>query len=138
MIETQRAIAQQMELNSQVRGFLESKKSPLAQETDYLLTQKHWKLLIAISAIESQYCTKQLGWNCWGIGGDSAYRHYSSIIEGIKDANDLIERWQKKGRWLTVDDMNCHYVQPCNPNWVRVVNKVLKQLDSYERPIEDI
>ena len=129
---------QQEELNHQVRGFLESKESPLAPETDYLLTQKHWKLLIAISAIESQYCTKQIGLNCWGItkftGG---YRKYDSIKEGIKDANDLIERWQMKGRWLTVEDMNCHYVQPCNPNWVRVVNNILNKLTAYERPSED-
>ena len=133
-IREQRAVAQQIELNHQVRGFLESKESPLAPETDYLLQQKHWKLLIAISAIESQYCTKQIGLNCWGItkftGG---YRKYDSIKEGIKDANDLIERWQLKGRWLTVESMNCSYVVPCNPNWVRVVNKVLNQLDSYEQ-----
>ena len=116
----------------QVKEFLESKNSPLAPETDVLLQQKHWKLLIAISAIESQYCTRQLGNNCWGIGGDSAYRHYGSVREAIIDANALIEKWQARGRWLTVEDMNCHYVQPCNPNWVNVVNKVLAELALYE------
>lgn len=117
----------------QIREFLQTKKSPLAQETEVLLQQKHWKLLIAISAIESQYCTRQLGNNCWGIGGDSAYRHYDSVRDAILDANALIERWQERGRWLTVDDMNCHYVQPCNPNWVQVVNKVLAELSIYDR-----
>lgn len=131
--DEQDTTAQRAELNRQVRGLLESKKSPLAPETDLLLEQKHWKLLIAISAIESQYCTRQLGNNCWGIGGDSAYRHYSSIPEAIADADALIERWQKKGRWLTVDDMNCHYVVPCNPNWVSVVNRNLEILTTYER-----
>ena len=116
----------------QVREYLESKDSPLAPETDLLLQQKHWRLLIAISAIESQYCKRQLGFNCWGIGGDSAYRHYGSVREAIVDANNLIERWQQRGRWLTVEDMNCHYVQPCNPNWVKVVNKVLVELAIYE------
>ena len=131
------AHAQQLELNNQVRGFLESKKSPLAPETDYLLTQKHWKLLIAISAIESQYCTKQLGLNCWGITKfEGGYRRYASIREGIKDANDLIERWQAKGKWLTPEEMNCVYVVPCNQNWVNVVNRVTKQLTSYERSTE--
>lgn len=137
-VSNERESAQQIELNNQVRGFLDSKKSPLAPETDYLLEQKHWKLLIAISAIESQYCTKQLGLNCWGItkftGG---YRKYDSIKEGIKDANDLIERWQVKGRWLTVDDMDCHFVQPCNQNWVLVVNSVLKKLTAYEHRNEN-
>jgi len=124
---------QEPQLNTLVRGFLLSKESPLAPETDFLLQQKHWKLLIAVSAIESQYCKRQLGWNCWGIGGDSQYRHYGSIREATIDANDLIEHWQSRGRWLTIDDMNCHYVQPCNPNWVRVVNNVIKELNEYER-----
>jgi len=132
-IEKER-IAQQIELQNQVRGFLDSKKSPLAQETEFLLQQKHWKLLIAISAIESQYCKIQLGLNCWGITKyEGGYRTYSSIREGIADADALIERWQKKGRWLTVDDMNCHYVQPCNPNWVKVVNSILAKMDSYSK-----
>lgn len=120
-------------LNSEIRGFLESKQSPLAPEVEFLLNQKHWKLLIAISAIESQYCKRQLGFNCWGVGGDNNYRHYSSIKSAIQDANDLIEYWQQKGRWLTVDDMNCHYVQPCNSNWESVVKKVLLELESYEQ-----
>ena len=81
---------QQESLNVLIQGFLTSKESPLASNTDFLLQQKHWKLLIAISAIESQYCKKKLGNNCWGIGGDSAYRHYSSIRAAIVDANDLI------------------------------------------------
>jgi len=115
-----------------VREFLESKKSPLAPETKFLLEQKHWKLLIAISAIESQYCTRQLGNNCWGIGGDSDYKHYDSIRTAIVSANNLIEHWQERGRWLTLEDMNCHYVQPCNQNWVNVVSSVLQTMNEYE------
>lgn len=120
-------------LKSEVQAFLESKDSPLAPHTDLLLKQEHWKLLVAISAIESQYCTRQLGNNCWGIGGDSAYKHYNSVEDAIIDANALITRWQSRGRWLTVEDMNCHYVVPCNPNWVAVVNKVLNQMNEYDR-----
>lgn len=125
---------QKQQLNTFIRGFLITKKSPLASETDFLLQQKHWKLLIAISAIESQYCKIQIGLNCWGItkfhGG---YRKYSSLQEGIRDANNLIERWQQKGKWLTVESMNGSYVVPKNPNWVFVVNKVLREMNEYER-----
>lgn len=132
----QSQIAHEQQLNEFVRGFLEEKKSPLASETDFLLEQKHWKLLIAISAIESQYCKRQLGLNCWGItkftGG---YKEYSSLKEGIKDANDLIERWQARGRWLTVEDMNCHWVVPCNDNWVKVVNQVIIKLERNQKPL---
>jgi hypothetical protein len=120
------------ELNTQVRQYLESKNSPLANDVEHLTSLEHWKLLIAISAIESQYCKRQLSYNCWGIGGDSAYRHYSSFQEAATDADALITRWQARGRWHTVEDMNCHYVVPCNPNWVRVVNNVLNELDAID------
>lgn len=117
------------EVVSAVRQFLESKGSPLAPDTEHLTSLKHWRLLIAISAIESQYCKRQLGYNCWGIGGDSAYRHYGSYQEAATDADALITRWQERGRWLTVEDMNCHYVVPCNQNWVNVVNQTLNHLN---------
>lgn len=117
-----------------VRAYLEKKNSPLAPHTELLLKQEHWKLIVAISAIESSYCTRQLGNNCWGITGSSGgYKEYASVADGIEDANALITRWQARGRWLTVDDMNCHYVVPCNPNWVSVVNTVLNRMESYER-----
>ena len=112
-----------------VREYLQSKNSPLADESELLLKQKHWEFLIAISAIESEFCQRQLSWNCWGIGGDMYYRHYSSLRAAIIDADDFITHWQSKGRWLTVEDMNCSYVQPCNENWVRVVKKVLADLE---------
>lgn len=118
------------QLNTQVRQYLESKNSPLAPDTEYLTELPHWELLIAISAIESQYCKRQLGFNCWGVGGDSAYRYYNSYRAAALDASNLVTRWQEKGRWLTVEDMNCHYVQPCNQNWVTVVNKVLSELNA--------
>ena len=109
--------------------FLQSKNSPLASDAEFIVTLKHWKLLIAVSAIESQFCKRQLSYNCWGIGGDSAFRHYSSFRSAVQDANDFIEIWQQKGRWLTVEDMNCSFVVPCSPNWVRVVNSTLEDLN---------
>lgn len=121
------------ELVENVSQYLESKDSPLAPDAEFVTGLKHWKLLIAISAIESQYCKRQLSYNCWGVGGDSAYRHYSSFTEAAQDADALITRWQERGRWHTVDDMNCHYVVPCNPTWVRTVNMVLSELNALER-----
>ena len=117
------------QLNTRLREFLESKQSPLVPDTEFILELKHWKLLIAVSAIESQYCKRQLGYNCWGIGGDEHYRYYSSFRTAAVDTNDLIEDWQKKGKWLTVEAMNCSYVVPCSENWVRVVNQNLKVLN---------
>ena len=113
-----------------VKQYLESKQSPLAAHTEFLLQHEHWKLLIAVSAIESQFCKRKIDFNCWGIGGDSAYRHYKSYEEAITDAHNLIEKWHAKGRWLTVEDMNGSYVVPGNPNWVRVVNHTLEEIES--------
>lgn len=125
---------QRIELTTRLREFLDSKESPLAPDTEFLLELEHWKLLVAISAIESQYCKHQLGYNCWGIGGDSAYRYYSSFRAAAQDANDLIEHWQTEHKkWLTVEEMNCSYVVPCSENWVRVVNLNLGILNGFEK-----
>lgn len=115
---------------SLVKEYLKSKKSPLADYTGHLLQQEDWKLLIAISAIESQFCNRKIDFNCWGIGGDSKYRHYPGYAAAITDAQEVIDYWQTKGRWLSVEDMNCHYVVPCNQIWVDVVNKTLKEIEA--------
>lgn len=118
----------------EVTYYLETKNSPLANHVETLLEQEHWKLIVAVSAIESQFCIRQLGNNCWGITKVSGgYKSYASFDEGIIDANGLITRWQARGRWHTVEDMNCHYVVPCNPNWVWLVNAILDELETYER-----
>ena len=128
--------SQHSQLNSQIRNYLESKDSPLVSDTEFLLNLEHWKLLIAISAIESQFCTQQRGYNCWGIGGDRNYRSYSSFRASAQDANDLIEYWQSKGKWLTVESMNGSYVVPVNSTWVRVVNKVMGELNELQSRTE--
>jgi len=128
IVEVIEVVEPEVNIADAVRLFLEEKKSPLAEETEFLLTQRHWRLLIAISAIESEYCKRQIAHNCFGLGGESAYRYYSSVRASIVDANDLIEFWQQKGKWLTPETMNCSYVVPCSENWVRVVTEVLKKL----------
>lgn len=113
-----------------VRLFLESKNSPLADHVDQLIGKKHWKLIIAVSAIESSYCKRKIAFNCWGImKGSGGLRRYESYSEAIDDVDALLERRQQQGRWLTVEAMNCSYVVPCNPNWVSVVNGVMKNLN---------
>ena len=112
-----------------LEAYLKTKDSPLAEHTEKILEQKHWKLIVAISRIESQHCKIQKGFNCWGIGGDSAYRIYENYDEAIQDANDLIEHWQQKGKWLTPEEMNCSYVVPCNQNWVDVTKAELANIE---------
>lgn len=117
---------------NKVVAYLQSKQSPLSKdEVSLLVQQKHWKLLIALMGIESQFCRRLIAYNCFGIGGDLEYRRYNNFSESIVDADALITHWQARGRWLTVEDMNCHFVQPCNENWVRVVNKILKEIETF-------
>lgn len=112
-----------------IKEYLQKKESPLADHAYTLACQKHWKILIAISHIESQFCKRKISYNCWGIGGDSNYRHYAGYDEAIKDANDLIERWQARGRWLTPEDMIGSYVVPGSPNWLRTVKGTMAELE---------
>ncbi len=119
----------QSRIEQKLEAYLKTKDSPLAEHTETLLEQKHWKLIVAISRIESQHCKIQKGFNCWGVGGDSAYRIYENYGEAIKDINDLIEYWQSKGKWLTPEEMNCSYVVPCNQNWVNVTKAELANIE---------
>lgn len=112
-----------------VAEYLREKGSPLAEHTEVLLQKKNWKLLIAISRIESQWCTRKVAYNCWGMISNKGYRHYSNYDEAINHASEVIEWWQAKGKWLTVESMNGSYVVPANPNWVRVVNSTLENLN---------
>lgn len=121
--------AKQSNEQGEVQAFLQKKHSPLADNVAVLLQQKQWRLIIAISAIESSYCLHSIGNNCWGIKGGDGYRQYPTLAAAIPDVESLIERRQAQGKWLTVESMNCSYVVPCNPNWVAVVNQNLIQLN---------
>lgn len=119
----------------ELTDYLTGKKSPLAKDAEYLITLPHWELVVAVSNAESSFCRHQLNFNCWGIEGrDGHYLRYQSFAEAAKDTNDLIEKWQKKGRWLTPADMNGSYVVPASANWLRTVNLTLKDLQNLEAP----
>ena len=50
------------------------------------------KVKAYLQSKKSPYCKRQKYYNCWGIGGDSAYRKYKNFSEAIIDANKLITR----------------------------------------------
>lgn len=144
VVEPAPPVVPEVLLSDKVRGFLEQKKSPLAAESEFLVQQKHWRLLVAVSSIESQFCRRQIGYNCWGISNTRAaavktghkYRVYSSLRAAIADADQFIDSWQKRGRWLTVDAMNGSYVVPASPNWAKSVKSTLEELEKIkEAPI---
>lgn len=117
-------------LPGKIKQYLEEKKSPLAEYAEALAGQKHWRLIVAISHIESGWCKKSAAHNCWGIKGKSGYRRYAGFEEAITDANQVIEKQQGRGRWLTVDDMNGSYNQPGSANWAKVVKGTIRELET--------
>ena len=120
-------------INAKVlQTYLESKQSPLAIKSAYLLNQRDWELIIAISHAESNMCKRQLGNNCWGIGGGN-HRKYPNLEFAISDAQLVIGKYVDRGA-DTPETMLRRYVGWNNQTWVVAVNQILSQLD--QLPLE--
>jgi len=104
----------------------------LADKSAYLLNQRDWELIIAISQAESNMCKRQLGNNCWGIGGGN-HRKYPNLEFAISDAQHVIGKYVDRGA-DTPEEMLRRYVGWNNQNWVLAVNQILRQLD--QLPLE--
>jgi len=113
--------------------YLEGKNSPLAEHTDLLVKKADendldWRLLTAISGIESSFGKAQLDGsnNAWGWGG--GYIYFDSWGEAItKVSNSLGERWAKKGgrdHW----QLSKSYCPPNWYNWSMAVEKFMKEI----------
>jgi len=111
----------------ELRQYLLEKNSPMAEYVEILLLQPNWKLVLSISHAESNMCRRQLGNNCWGIGGAKYHRFYPTFAEGIEDADDLIQKYLDSGRTTPEKIMN-RWVGWNNQNWIRANNQVLRQL----------
>lgn len=112
-----------------LKTYLESKHSPLASHVELLLLQPNWKHVLSISHAESNMCKKQLGNNCWGIGGAKYHRFYPTFAEGIVDANALIQKYHERGL-TTPATMKLRWVGWNNESWVRANENVLAQLSA--------
>jgi len=113
--------------------FLRSKNSPLAGQASLLVKKADendldWRLLAAISGIESSFGTIQPenSHNAWGWGG--GYIYFDSWEEAIIVISDSLgERWAKKGgrdHW----QLSKSY---CPPNWYKwsmAVDKLMKEI----------
>lgn len=129
MIKEEIVIIKPPTLQEELILYLQSKKSPLADYADVIIQQPNWKKIIAISAIESGFCTRKISYNCWGIGGDSAYRHYKSYTHAILDAEKVMEKYQSK----SYSQMNGVYNQPGSKNWLNTTTKIDAELTAIEK-----
>lgn len=112
-----------------LRAYLIQKNSPLADYAEILLMQPNWKHILSISHAESNMCRRQLGNNCWGIGGAKYHRFYKSFAEGIVDANNLIGKYHAGGLTDPTAMMR-RWVGWNNQSWIRANNQILAQLDN--------
>lgn len=113
-----------------LRIYLESKKSPFAEEEtalDAFAQSRNMKMMVAISFVESTFGKNCYYFNCSGIGGTPPkLRKYNSYAEWIKDFDDLLERRYKD---VPPEDFIGLYVQPGSPNWIHGVKQVLREFD---------
>ncbi|MGE5298103.1 MAG: hypothetical protein ACM3KM_02995 [Acidobacteriaceae bacterium] len=116
----------------QVRQYLLTKKSPLADDEEALsalAASKNMKLILAISFVESNFGKHCYYYNCSGIGGSVPnLRRYNSYAEWIQDFDKLLEERYNN---MPIERFVGLYVQPDSPNWLYGVRQVLKEFDEF-------
>ncbi len=117
-----------------LKTYLETRNSPLANYTESIVLLPNWKKDLAISYIESHMCVQQLYNNCSGIMTNKGIKSYSDFGQWAADMDKLIStRYQDR----SFEQMNCVYVQPCSKNWVYASNKIYAELTELESKSND-
>ena len=123
-----------------LQAYLETKGSPLAPSAQYIVTQKHWELALAISFVESEMCQHTPkyvskgkvyeSYNCSGIGGDN-YKRYSSYEDWFSDMNNLLDQPNYVNR--PIEKFIGYYVVPGSSHWLNGVRQVNSDLLTLEQ-----
>ncbi|MGH7246256.1 MAG: hypothetical protein ACREGI_04995 [Candidatus Levyibacteriota bacterium] len=117
--------------------FLEQYNFPLAQYADTFVTQADlynidWRLVVAISGVESTY-GKQIP-NCpnawgWGIFGDQTYC-FTSFDEGIRViSRDLRQKYMDA--WGAKDVYEIGRLYAASPTWASRVSYIMDQIHEF-------
>lgn len=114
---------------AKLKNFLISKKSPLAQYSELIISEADrwdigWTKLVGISGIESAFATRlpQGSYNAWGLGG-SKFMYFASWEESIKYTSWLLATSYKSNELHAIKAKYCPSADGCNPSWVFVVAK---------------
>ena len=126
--------AQKDPLTVDLKNYLADHNSPLAEYTPNLLTHDNWKMILAISFVESNMGQHHYYFNSSGIGGQQYLRKYNNYGEWIDDMSTLLDT--RYNGW-TLDKMNGVYVQPKSFNWGMGSKKVLAELTVLEKNAND-
>lgn len=111
-----------------LREYLESKKSPMAEHAEFLLSLENYRYVIAISHAEGHMCKHQIrANNCWGIGGTRP-ESYKTLPDGLVRANDLIGKYHAGGLDTPLK-MRTRWVGWHNNTWPIAVSNILSDLN---------
>jgi len=119
-------------LHARSRNEVLPPREPLAGFPRQLLAGDYWSTIIAISAIEQQFCRirpSSSPFNCWGMMRSSGgLKRYASFDEAVA----AVETWlvNHEAGHPTTESLNCFYVQPCSANWLNTVLRVKSELES--------
>ena len=121
-------------LATNLKNYLQARNSPLADYVPQLLTKDNWTKVLAISQVESNMCIHNLYYNCSGIGGQEYLRKYNDFGGWIDDMSKLLDT---RYNGVSLDKMNCVYVQPCSKNWAYGSKKTLAELTALEQQSQE-
>lgn len=115
-------------------AYLREKNSPLADHVwEFILTsdsyQIDWRLLPAISGLESNYGKRIIpgSFNAYGWGG--GYIRFKSWPESIRYlAAQMRERYYNRGLWEP-ERIGLIYAPP-NPSWGKLVRRLMEEISS--------
>lgn len=122
-------ITQHDPLTASLHNYLVSYNSPLADYTNQLLSKDNWKMILAISFVESNMGVHHYYYNSSGIGGQEYLRKYHNYGEWIDDMSNLLAT--RYNGW-TLEKMDGVYVQPYSYNWALGSKKILAELTALE------
>ncbi|OGE73965.1 MAG: hypothetical protein A3I07_04130 [Candidatus Doudnabacteria bacterium RIFCSPLOWO2_02_FULL_42_9] len=139
--EVRKQAVRQGHLRIKVKNYLETKKSPLAEHTDILITMPNWKRIVALANAESSMCRKypvSLA-NCWGVGGSNLWDMGNNLGDGIMEMNKFLENYPLRSNvkyaQMTFKQMNGLYKQPAKAHWLYNVQVIYDDLNNIEKSI---
>jgi len=125
----------------ELKQYLESQKSPLANYASTLVTVKNWKQIIALSNAESSMCRNYpvSKANCWGVGGANLWDMGNNLGDGIIVMNRFLNQYplrsSTKYAQMSFKQMNGLYKQPAAAHWLYNVQSTFDELSALESGI---
>lgn len=140
-MELKKALEQKQRLAQELKKYLGSYNSPLAEAAPTLVNLKNWKKIVALAAAESSLCRKYpVGTaNCWGVGGSELWDFGSNLDDGVMAMNKFLETHPKRSKvkysQMSFERMNGLYKQPAQEHWLTNNQAVYNDLVGIEKSL---